>query len=232
WRQISDDYFLRYSADEIAWHTIAIAATPKSELPLVLLRPQTQRGSVEIFVYTKNENNIFSLSANTLDQLGLTILDARIITFAVTETEQYVLNSFQVLEKSGEAINDLSKEIDICTTLRNNLLQLNVKKQINIRRESRQAKHFPITSKVFFHKDPLSRYTIIELITTDQPGLLASIGQLFNDLEIQLHDAKITTIGSRVEDMFYVSDMQLRPITDEKTLQKIKSEILMTLQTE
>ena len=232
WRQISDDYFLRYSADEIAWHTIAIAATPKSELPLVLLRPQTQRGSVEIFVYTKNENNIFSLSANTLDQLGLTILDARIITFAVTETEQYVLNSFQVLEKSGEAINDLSKEIDICTTLRNNLLQLNVKKQINIRRESRQAKHFPITSKVFFHKDPLSRYTIIELITTDQPGLLASIGQLFNNLEIQLHDAKITTIGSRVEDMFYVSDMQLRPITDEKTLQKIKSEILMTLQTE
>jgi [protein-PII] uridylyltransferase len=232
WRQISDDYFLRYSADEIAWHTIAIAATPKSELPLVLLRPQTQRGSVEIFVYTKNENNIFSLSANTLDQLGLTILDARIITFAVTETEQYVLNSFQVLEKSGEAINDLSKEIDICTTLRNNLLQLNVKKQINIHRESRQAKHFPITSKVFFHKDPLSRYTIIELITTDQPGLLASIGQLFNDLEIQLHDAKITTIGSRVEDMFYVSDMQLRPITDEKTLQKIKSEILMTLQTE
>jgi UTP:GlnB (protein PII) uridylyltransferase len=118
----------------------------------VLLRPQTQRGSVEIFVYTKNENNIFSLSANTLDQLGLTILDARIITFAVTETEQYVLNSFQVLEKSGEAINDLSKEIDICTTLRNNLLQLNVKKQINIRRESRQAKHFPITSKVFFIK--------------------------------------------------------------------------------
>jgi [protein-PII] uridylyltransferase len=232
WREISDDYFLRYSADEIAWHTIAIAATPKSELPLVLLRPQTQRGSVEIFVYTKNENNIFSLSANTLDQLGLTILDARIITFAVTETEQYVLNSFQVLEKSGGAINDLSKEIDICTTLRNNLLQLNVKKQINIRRESRQAKHFPITSKVFFHKDPLSRYTIIELITTDQPGLLASIGQLFNDLEIQLHDAKITTIGSRVEDMFYVSDLQLRPITDEKTLQKIKSEILMTLQTE
>jgi UTP:GlnB (protein PII) uridylyltransferase len=55
---------------------------------------------------------------------------------------------------------------------------------------------------------------------------------LFNDLEIQLHDAKITTIGSRVEDMFYVSDMQFRPITDEKILQKIKSEILMTVQAE
>ena len=226
WNQINDDYFLRYSADEIAWHTIAIASTTKDELPLVILRPQNQRGSVEIFVYTKNENNIFSLSAGTLDHLGLTILDARIVTINLSTTEQYVLNSFQVLEQSVESIKDLDREIYICKTLRNSLSERKIKEQLNIHRQSRQARHFPIANKVHFHKDPLSRYTIIELITTDHAGLLATIGQVFIDLEIQLHDAKITTIGSRVEDMFYITDLQSRPITDENKLKQIKDMLL------
>ena len=230
WNQIGDDYFLRYSVDEIAWHTIAIASTAKDELPLVILRPQNQRGSVEVFVYAKNKNNIFSLSADTLDHLGLTILDARIVTINISKTEQYVLNSFQVLEQSGEPIKDLDRELKICKTLQNNLLNLEVKEQRNIHRQSRQAKHFPISSKVHFHKDPLSRYTIIELITTDHAGLLASIGRVFIDLGIQLHDAKITTIGSRVEDMFYVTDFQLKPITDEHSLDNIRKHMISTVE--
>ena len=227
WGQISDDnYFLRYSADEIAWHTIAINSITLDELPLVTLRPQTQRGSVEIFIYTRNENKVFSLSANTLDYLGLTILDARVITISLTPTDQYVFNSFQVLEQSGEAIKDLDRERHICHTLRKNLHNLNAKDPTNIHRQSRQAKHFPITSRVYFHKDPLSRYTIIELITTDHAGLLALVGQTFVELEIQLHDAKITTIGSRVEDMFYITDTNSRPIIDEDRLNIIKNKLI------
>ena len=66
WQHMSDDYFLRYSTDEIAWHTIAVAASNEEELPLVLLRPQTQRGSAEIFVYTRNEAQIFSICTATM----------------------------------------------------------------------------------------------------------------------------------------------------------------------
>lgn len=226
WDQISDDYFLRYSADEIAWHTIAISSTPVEDLPLVLIRPQNQRGSVEVFVYTKNEPYIFSISADTLDQLGLTILDARIITITLTKTEQYALNSFQVLEQSGEPITDLYRKLGICKTLKTNLLNMKVKERRNIHRQSRQAKHFPIHSKILFHKDPLSRYTVIEIITTDHAGLLAAIGQAFTDLDMHLHDAKITTIGSRAEDMFYVTDSQFRPITDDKKLEQIQQKLI------
>jgi len=229
WNKINDDYFLRYSADEITWHTIAIASSEKDDLPLVILRPQNQRGSVEIFVYTKNENKIFSLSAETLDSLGLTILDARIITISLTTTEQYVLNSFQVLEQSGEPIKDLDRELYICRSLSSNLKKLSVSEHINIHRQSRQAKHFPIATKIKFHKDPLSRYTMIELITTDRSGLLAMIGQAFIELNIQLHDAKITTIGSRAEDMFYVTDFNLKPITDEPELKKITDKLFSIL---
>jgi [protein-PII] uridylyltransferase len=140
-----------------------------------------------------------------------------------------VLNSFQVLEQSGGAIKELDREIQICKILRENLCNSSVKEQRNIHRQSRQAKHFPITSQVIFHKDPTDKYSIIEFITTDRSGLLASVGKIFIDLDIQLHDAKITTIGSRVEDMFYVTDMELNLITDEEMIRRIRDELLLII---
>jgi len=226
WQHAGDDYFLRYSADEIAWHTVAIASCSEEALPLVLLRPQTQRGSAEVFIYTKNEGPIFSLSTATLDQLGLTILDARIMT---TMDNNYVLNSFQVLEQSGQPIDELFREIHICKALRNNLLHREVKGDKNIHRQSRQAKHFPIPTSIKFHTDPSGRHTIIELVTTDHAGLLSKIGRAFLQQDIYLHSAKITTIGSRAEDMFYVTDQQLQPISDPDEQQKIRQEILEIL---
>ncbi len=222
WQHLNDDYFLRYSADEIAWHTIAIAASQPQDFPLVLLRPQTQRGSAEIFIYTRNVELLFSICTATLDQLGLTVLDARIITTA----DQYVLNSFQVLEQSGEPINDLFREVHICSSLRNNLLNREIKPQKNIHKQSRQARHFPIKTQISYLEDPMQKHTILELITTDRAGLLSTIGQAFSELNIQLHDARITTIGSRAEDMFYITDRDSRPIQDPETLNRLRDLIL------
>ena len=225
WKQKSEDYFLKYSADEIVWHTIAIASCSEDDLPLVLLRPQTQRGSAEVFIYAKNKDYIFSLSTATLDQLGLSILDARI----VTTNDQFVLNSFQVLEQSGGPITDIYRENHICSVLRRNLLVQTIKKQKNINRESRQAKNFPITTKIYFHDDPHNRHTVMELISTDRTGLLSTIGQVFREQEISLHSAKITTIGSRVEDIFCISDKQSKPIDDKEKQKKLREEMLKVL---
>lgn len=225
WKHLSNDYFARYSADEIIWQTVAIASCSENEFPLVLLRPQNQRGSAEVFIYTRDLPQIFTISTATLDQLGLTILDARIVTIDDT----YALNSFQVLEQSGEAINDLFRELHICASLRNNLRQGFTKKQENFHHQSRQAKHFPISSNILFHNNPQFKHTMLELITTDQSGLLSKIGQVFRDQEIILHNAKVTTIGSRVEDMFYISDRQTRLITNANKQNQLRKAIFEAL---
>jgi [protein-PII] uridylyltransferase len=56
--------------------------------------------------------------------------------------------------------------------------------------------------------------------------LLSTIGRAFTELDIQLHDAKITTIGSRAEDMFYVSDQNNQPIVDHQEIEKIRTTLL------
>jgi len=202
WQHINDDYFLRYYSDEIVWHTLAINATPEAELPLVLLRPQNQRGSAEIFIYThdKKENFTFSRSTAAIDALGLNILDARIIT----TKDQYTLNSFQVLEQSGDPIADLFRKIHICSIVKQQL-QASPKTLHHQPARTRQAANFPIKTRAFFHEDPTNNYTRLELITTDQPGLLSKIGKLFLKHHFSVTNAKVTTIGSRAEDMFYLS---------------------------
>lgn len=225
WQHANDEYFLRYSAEEIANNTKAILATQEDDLPLVIMRQQTRRGSAEIFVYTQNTGAIFSLSTATLDQLGLSILDARIMT----TDNNFVLNSFHVLEQNNTPIKDTYRINHICGSLRNNLIHQEVKEHTNIHRQSRQAKHFPIPTDIRFYQDVLNAHTILELVTTDRSGLLSKIGKIFNKHKINLHSAKIATIGSRVEDIFYITDLELQPISDSGLQQTLKEDLLAAL---
>jgi [protein-PII] uridylyltransferase len=228
WQDISADYFLRYSVDEIIWHTYAIASAKETDLPLVLFRSQTRLGNAEIFIYAKKKDTLFSISTATLDQIGLSILDARIMT----TNHDYALDTFstfQVLEQSGQPVNDVYRIDHICNMLRNNLLHQEIKEHINLQRISRQAKYFPIPTDIQFHSDLVNDQTILELITTDRQGLLAQIGQVFNQQNIKLHNAKITTIGSRVEDVFYITDSSFRPLADPIKQEQLRKELLNVL---
>ena len=69
----------------------------------------------------------------------------------------------------------------------------------------------------------------MRLVATDKPGLLAEMGQVFIQLGIKIHSAKISTIGADVEDIFIISDTADRPITDEQALQDIRSRIIQRL---
>ena len=67
--------------------------------------------------------------------------------------------------------------------------------------------------------------TILEVVTPDRPGLLAVIANIFVDLDIVLQSAKITTLGERVEDVFYIVDKKNMPISYPDLGEMIKGRI-------
>jgi [protein-PII] uridylyltransferase len=67
--------------------------------------------------------------------------------------------------------------------------------------------------------------TVLEVITPDRPGLLARIGRIFYAYGIQLQNAKITTLGERVEDVFFITDSHQRPIEDPELCEQIQRAI-------
>ena len=220
WKHFDDDYFLRYSADEIVWHTRAILGCEETDLPLVLMRQTTRRGGTGIFIYTRVEENLFAHTASLLEQAGLTIVDARIIT----SRNGYTLNTLTVLEENGEPISSSRRHQEILTSLRQGLKQERRSAQVN-RRIPRQLKCFPIPTRVSFMPDKANRRTIMEVVTADRPGLLARLGHALREHGIVIQNAKIATIGARAEDIFFVTDRENRPLDDSQLQNELAATI-------
>jgi [protein-PII] uridylyltransferase len=74
------------------------------------------------------------------------------------------------------------------------------------RRLSRQLKQLPTPTEVTLSRLTGSDTYELNIVAADRPGLLATIGLLFAELGIDLIDARITTLGERIEDVFIISD--------------------------
>ncbi|TAN49874.1 MAG: [protein-PII] uridylyltransferase [Methylococcaceae bacterium] len=222
WVNLSDEYFLRFAPEEIAWHTVALAGCGAADLPLVLLRPESQWGSAEVFIYLRYQDHIFANSTALLDQLGLTILDARLIT----TNHGYALNSYQVLEQNNAPIDHLMRQTEIAHHLRAGLLNPSEKLPRPARRQAAQIKHFAIPTQIYYQDDPQGRHTIMELFATDQPGLLSKVGQAFTRHGIRVLNAKVSTIGSHAEDVFYITDRENQPLTTEAAKEGLRASLV------
>lgn len=211
WRSVNDDYFLRHSADEIAWHTQAIAGCQPADLPIVLVREETLRGGTEIFIYMADQERIFATITQALDQLGLTIFDARIIT----SHSGFALDTFIVLEESGEPIASAYRIDEIVTKLRHDLTHMEAMKFQSTRRQHRRLKHFTMPTEIAFSTDIPNQRTVMELITVDRPGLLSRVGQALVECGVGVQNAKIATFGARVEDIFFLVGKNNQALQDE-----------------
>ena len=63
----------------------------------------------------------------------------------------------------------------------------------------------------------------MDLACSDRPGLLSDISAAFVTCGIRVHDAKITTMGDRVEDAFILSDKQNEPLSRDTRAQLLKT---------
>lgn len=213
WDSLGDDYFLRESAQDIAWHTAAILEHPTDGGPLVLTKQNHSEqfeGATQIFVYTRDMPNLFAATVAALDQLHLTVLDARVIT----STSRFSLDTYIVLDENGVQIVDPDRLDLIRDTLVRTLANPEKFPDIVQRRMPRQLKHFDVRTSVTISNDIVNQRTVVEVITLDRPGLLARIGRIFMEAGVILQNARIATLGERAEDVFFLSDEKQQPISD------------------
>ena len=209
WDSFGDEYFLRHSPEQIAHHTSLLTGRTDNS-SIVDIQPVTDRGGTEIFIFAPSGDNQFSRITAVLNQLGLNVVDAGITTTA----DNHILDTFHVLEESGEPVeNDLRIE-EIKTALLDEINDRERNSWQITRRTPRQYQHFPIKTQLEFKLDEFDQRTVMELVTADRPGLLSHIGRAFADCGVQLLNAKIATLGSRAEDVYYITDMNNEPLTD------------------
>jgi [protein-PII] uridylyltransferase len=227
WDDLGNDYFLRHSPEQVAHHTRLLLDNTGNNT-LVDVQPLTERGGTEIFIFAPAMEGQFSRITAVLDQLGLNVVEAGI----TTTQDSKALDTFHVLEESGSPISGDQRLEEIQSTLLNEFDAGHHKTWNVSRRTPRQYKHFPIKTHLEFKLNSLDQRTIMELITSDRPGLLSRIGQAFSDCNISLLNAKIATLGSRAEDVFYITDQHNKPLTDDSKIKCIEQAIHNYLDTE
>lgn len=224
WSDMGEEYFLRETALDIAWHSEAMIQR-QDDKPLILIKKTTNReleGATQIFVRSKGRKNVFAAVASALDQMNLNIQDARIYN----SNSGYTVDTFFVLNQDGEPLGDDPKVLTrIQEALLDELRLVDDYSDVISRRMPRRLKHFTMPTRTSLSNDMISGYTVLEVISPDRPGLLACIGRIFLKFDIHLQNAKIATLGERVEDVFFITDDEGEPLSDPALCEALQREI-------
>ncbi|MBF7685880.1 [protein-PII] uridylyltransferase [Acinetobacter sp. B10A] len=215
WQALGDEYFLKESVDDVTWCTHAILEHNQDTQPLIKLRAQrkTAQDAVQIFIYTQDKPNLFATTVAVLDRMNLDVQDARIIT---SKTD-FSLDTYIVLDRFGTLLTDPERQKTVIQALSNALSHVDEYPNLMQRRIPRQLRHFNIENIVNIKIDDVLKQHEIEISTLDHPGLLAKIGGLFMMQGLDIHSAKIATLGEKVEDIFYVTKKNGMLMSDEES---------------
>ena len=95
-------------------------------------------------------------------------------------------------------------------------------------RLSRHLKHFPITPEVDIEPDEKGMYHVLSIVAGDQPGLLTRIAQVLVSFSVNVHSARINTLGERAEDTFLITGEILN---ETRTVIRLETMLLEALRT-
>ncbi len=221
WQELSEDYFLRHSDEEVVRHTQAILNHKNKNNVVVTIHQYSARGATEIFIYCNDRNYLFAHITSTLAKLRLSIVHARVIT----SNKGHALDTFLVLDANGNAIND-KKQCDLVERELTQTLDNPHDTPTNIAQGlPRQIRELQVPIEIHFDVSAVNNYTTMELKAPDFPGLLASLGNAFVDCSIAIHNARISKLGERVHNLFHISNLAYQPL-DEEHQEKLKTVIL------
>lgn len=225
WMAFSEEYFLSHAPDEIAWQTIGLRGRLSDDTPRVLLRQRTARGGTAVSVYSGPDPFIFARITATLAELGLTVLDARLVPMAGGRR----LDTYVVLEDDRQPIVEPERLAEITQAVQREANRQQLPPRVVTRRAPRQVRLFTTPSEVEFAADASGRRTVLEIRAGDRPGLLSLIGRALAQCDIRLWNAKITTVGERAEDVFFITDAANRPLDDTAACEQLRNILLAHL---
>ncbi|NMQ27755.1 [protein-PII] uridylyltransferase [Candidatus Accumulibacter phosphatis] len=228
WEQVDTVYFLRQSAEEIAWHARVLHDRRKTDTPLVKARLSPLATGLEVMVYAHDQADLFVRIVGFFSSADYSIVDAKIHT----TSDGYALDTFVLLD-----VTNRHSEREMISYIEHELSQRLSRHSAGEApasgRVSRQVRHFPlqplvsIQPLVSLEADETGKMFVLTVVAADRPGLLFTIATQLAAHRANLHTAKIVTLGERVEDTFLISGGHLE---ESACRVKLEADLLKQLQ--
>ncbi len=240
-RRMPDAGFLRGRADSVAWQAQVLHGMGSRDTRpghgdaqqlAVRARPLLQHaGALEVLVVSPDRDGLFAAIVAVLDRLGLAVQQSRLLV----GPEGNVFDTFEVLPADPQRVIDAQTvERKLLDTLGNRDLDAIRPPR---RAQPRHLRHFRLVPQIGFHTagddgGAGDARTILSLVSTDRPGLLADVSQVLRAMDLRVHDARIATFGERAEDVFQITDERDRPLVDPQQQQALRDALLACIEGE
>ena len=227
WDDVTPGFVLSHPAATLAEIAVAIQQKAFASSGIVELLDSADTPLFKIFVYTKNRPRLFAECVQVLDQLNLNVLYARI----TTGRSGCCYDTFVVLDDdTGTTV--ANRKVRIRTMLQSVVAGNPPPARRQPRRISRQLKQFNRPARITLNPPNDAGVCRLELVTADRPGLLSLISALLVELNLELHQARIATLGERAEDIFLVSTTAGTDLSDTAEVAKLTEQLARRINAE
>jgi len=239
-------YLLANTPSEIVAHAL-IATQPRKEPVAAALVPSKLEDVMELCVVTEGRAST-GLCVVAGDRPGLLAAISAAISANRLRIQAAQVHS-RALRAGGVQAVDLfwvhvSPEDDLMLDERLAKLARDLNALISgdtvprkLLRTPRTARSFerplpPVRTEVVVEHHASSQHTIIEVLTEDRPALLFELAEALHTLGLTIRVAKISTEGTRVIDVFYVTEPDGSKVEPGKRTEEVRAVLLATLDAE
>jgi [protein-PII] uridylyltransferase len=221
---LPDRYLSCYSSDEIAHH-LELARSVEKKLLLVEWKIEDEI-QARVTVCTKDRYGLFSKITGSMFLNRLNILEAQIHTWG----NGIVLDTFWVVDATrnmDRRLQQFKKDLEEILGEKASLRGLlSKRKEVN----GIKQKVIPrVPQEVKVNNQDSDFYTIVEVMGEDRLGILYEITQALTDHGCDIHFARISTLGNRIVDVFYVQDEWGEKIKEKNRTDQLKKTVLSRL---
>ncbi|ANJ67245.1 protein-P-II uridylyltransferase [Halothiobacillus diazotrophicus] len=220
---LPDDYFLRTDTLPILQHArLALEQTP---LPTLEISSDPEQHATQILILTNDHPALFAHIVAEIDRQGLNVQSANMTLIPATQPDQpdRALFEFFALNGQGAPALDAWSIEHLTERLTERLAHPEGAPPVIRRRMKPQLASIDVATQIEFLPDRARQRTLVQISTKDRPGLLADLTEAFAREGVFLRHARISTLGERVEDAFYVVDARDRPIEVQETRTRLEA---------
>ena len=209
-------------------NTSEITESLKDETALITFTQDDAKNATTLKITTNDKPGLFATLTGALAATGVNIIEARINTLdnAIAEDIFTIQNaSHQQITKQFRH-NDIKKNILAALNDNSDLAQKVTK---TIKKPKTKELVFDIPEGVIINNKVSKDATYIEIYGRDRQGLLYNIAQTLSEQNVIITHAKVGTLGLKAVDIFYITTLKNKKVTDPKRLKTLEKILLETL---
>lgn len=193
---------------ETLHHIACLVATSGGQASFDFVQDR-KKGVTVLMVLAKDRPRLFAELSAALSLGHVSILAAQ----AYAIRGGWILDVFHLQTRGGRPV-DAASDLE---RLRQRLSEVLAGKGTAVSLPRYRASHLMRRVPVRVRTLPLagSGKTALEISCADRPGLLASLALALADSNVEIRGAQISTFGARAVDVFFLTDEQGRPLSDE-----------------